>query len=76
MQTLASKIALSARSVYKCTTKVVDRGVISAHASDSPDRVIYGNSSIVSDRSAFLSKKFKIKGKKMQKTEFFLNSAF
>ncbi|MEG4213850.1 hypothetical protein QUA27_00240 [Microcoleus sp. Pol14C6] len=76
MQTLASKIALSARFVYKCTTKVVDREVISAHASDSPDRVIYGNHSIVSNRSAFLGNKFKTKGKKMQKTEFFLNSAF
>ncbi|UNU17571.1 hypothetical protein D0A34_00735 [Microcoleus vaginatus PCC 9802] len=76
MQTLASKTALSARFVYKCTTKVVDRGVISAHASDSPDQVIYGNHSIVSNRSAFLGNKFKTKGKKMQKTEFFLNSAF
>ncbi|MEG4530046.1 hypothetical protein [Microcoleus sp. D2_18a_D3] len=50
--------------------------VILDHASDSPDRVIYGNDSIVSNRSAFLGNKFKTKGKKMQKTEFFLNSAF
>ncbi|UNU23883.1 hypothetical protein [Microcoleus vaginatus] len=76
MQTLGFKIALSARFVYNCTTKVVDRGVISAHASDSPDRVIYGNHSIVRHRSAFLGNKLKTKGKKMQKTEFFLNSAF
>ncbi|MEG4084992.1 hypothetical protein [Microcoleus sp. POL10_C6] len=76
MQTLAFRTALSARRVDKCTTKVFDPGVISAHASDSPDRVIYGNYSIVSDRSAFLGNKFKTKGKKMQKTEFFLNSAF
>ncbi|MEG4206597.1 hypothetical protein QUA20_22060 [Microcoleus sp. Pol7_A1] len=46
------------------------------HASDSPDRVIYGNSSIVSDRSAVFTNKLKTKGKKMQKAEFFLNSAF
>ncbi|MEG4579580.1 hypothetical protein QUA71_08215 [Microcoleus sp. MON1_C5] len=71
-----SKTALSARLVYKCTTKVVGRAVILAHASDSPDRVIYGNPLIVSNRSAFLGNKLKTKGKKMQKTEFFLNSAF
>ncbi|HSF73027.1 MAG TPA: hypothetical protein VLA84_04415 [Microcoleus sp.] len=70
MQTLASKIALSARFVYKCTTKVVDRGVISAHASDSPDRVIYGNHSIVSNRSAFLGNKFKTQEKKCKRQNF------
>ncbi|MEG4943082.1 hypothetical protein [Microcoleus sp. F4-D5] len=57
MQTLASKTALSARRVYKCTTKVVDRGVILTHASDSPDRVIYGNPLTVKHLSAFLGKK-------------------
>ncbi|MEG4268983.1 hypothetical protein QUA26_22585 [Microcoleus sp. Pol12A4] len=76
MQTLAFRTALSARRVYKCTTKVFDRGVISAHASDSPDRVIYGNHLIVRNRSAFQGHQFQAKGKKMQKTEFFLNSAF
>ncbi|MBD0394948.1 MAG: hypothetical protein ICV52_14135 [Microcoleus sp. C1-bin4] len=76
MQTLAFKTALSARLVYKYTTKVVARGVISDRASDSPDRMIYGNHSIVSDRSAVDRNKLKTKGKKMQKTEFFLNSAF
>ncbi|MEG3857233.1 MULTISPECIES: hypothetical protein, partial [unclassified Microcoleus] len=50
--------------------------VILDHASDSPDRVIYGNHSIISNRSAFLGNQFQTKGKKMQKTEFFLNSAF
>ncbi|MEG4577442.1 hypothetical protein QUA56_32960 [Microcoleus sp. N3A4] len=76
METLGSKTAISARLVYKCTTNVVYRGVILGHASDSPDRVIYGNSSTVSHRSAFLGNKLKTEGKKMQKTEFFLNSAF
>ncbi|MBD1829318.1 hypothetical protein NDI47_00110 [Microcoleus vaginatus GB1-A2] len=70
MQTLASKTALSAPLVYKCTTKVVDRGVISAHASDSPDRVIYGNPSIVCDRSAVLNNQLKTKGKKCRRQNF------
>ncbi|MEG5019208.1 MULTISPECIES: hypothetical protein [unclassified Microcoleus] len=70
MQTLAFRTALSARRVYKCTTKVVDRGFISAHASDSPDRVIYGNHSIVSNRSAFLGNKLKTKGKKCKRQNF------
>ncbi|MEG4291311.1 hypothetical protein Q5692_22580 [Microcoleus sp. C2C3] len=76
MQTLGFKTALSARLVYKCTTKVVARGVILDNASDSPDGMIYGNHSIVSDRSAVDRNKLKTKGKKMQKTEFFWNSAF
>jgi len=76
LQTLAFKTALSARLVYKCTTKVVARGVILDHASDSPDRMIYGNHSIVSAQSAVIRNKLKTKGKKMQKTEFFWNSAF
>ncbi|MEG4525122.1 hypothetical protein QUB61_20440 [Microcoleus sp. C2D2] len=52
------------------------RGVILDNASDSPDGMIYGNHSIVSDRSAVDRNKLKTKGKKMQKTEFFWNSAF
>jgi hypothetical protein len=76
LQTLAFKTALSARLVYNCTTKVVGRVVILDHASDSPERMIYGNHSIVSAQSAVDRNKLKTKGKKMQKTEFFLNSAF
>jgi hypothetical protein len=76
LQTLAFKTALSARLVNNCTTKVVARGVIWVRGSDSPDRMIYGNHSIVTAQSAVLSNKLKSKGKKKQKTEFFWNSAF
>jgi hypothetical protein len=76
LQTLAFKAALSARLVYKCTTKVVALGVLWHRASDSPDRMINGNHSIVIAQSAVDRNKLKTKGKKMQKTEFFWNSAF
>jgi len=38
--------------------------------------MIYGNHSIVSAQSAVDRNKLKTKSKKMQKTEFFWNSAF
>jgi hypothetical protein len=72
LQTLAFKTALSARLVYKCTTKVVARGVILDQASDSPDRMIYGNHLIVSAQSAVDRNKLKTKGKKNAEDRIFL----